>query len=103
MNKTVLVAVALLLLGLSVAVVASSWGIETQKAEFVTLVRPDGGLSECKLPSGSVLGSRTSWLNSTVKGAEREVYSVPFGSPGHSGGGCQAGDRILDRTIENGR
>ena len=82
-------------------VAASSFGTETKKAEFVTLVQSVGNLSECKLPAGAVL-SDMSWFFDS-KGAEREIYSVPFGSPDHSKGGCQAGDKILNRTIGNGR
>lgn len=102
MKKSFWIVVVLLLLVMAAAVVASSFGTETREAEFVTLVQPVGNLSECKLPAGAVLSEWT-WFASSGKGTEREIYSVPFGSLDHARGGCQAGDRILNRTIENGR
>lgn len=103
MKKALWFVVSFLLLAIGCVVIASSFGTEAKKTEFVTLARPDGNLSECKLPAGAVLGN-AKWMDvGEGKGAEREIYSVPFGSPSHAQGGCQAGDRILNRTFENGR
>ena len=102
-KKSFWIVVALLLFVMAAAVVVSSFGTEVREAEFVTLVKPVGNLSECKLPTGAVLSELTLNSSTPSKGMEREIYSVPFGAPDHTRGGCQAGDRILNRTIGNGR